>query len=149
MFFNLGRNSLKTKEGYGQNPRIPFWSHYDIDANGCWLWRGGKNKKGQGVVRYEGKNWITSRLAWYLTSGKTPPKMYVCHKCDNASCINPEHLFLGTPKDNTQDMINKGRRRPERPKLKIWSKCHPDRPYLARDMCSACYQRWWANEKDT
>lgn len=133
---------MKTKEGYGQNPRTPFWSHYDLQGE-CWIWRGGKNKKGQGVVRHEGRNWVTSRLAWTLTNGPIPEKHYVCHHCDVASCINPAHLFIGTPKDNTQDMINKGRRRPERPKLKLWAECHPDRPYLARGMCSRCYQRWW------
>lgn len=133
----------KTKEGYGQNPRVDFWSHYDDDMLGCWVWRGGKNRKGQGVVRYNGRNWVTSRLAWYLKHGQIPKGIFVCHKCDNPSCINPDHLFLGTPGDNIRDMIEKGRNK-TRPKLRIWAECHPDRPYLARGMCSACYQRWWA-----
>lgn len=138
---------MKSKEGYGQDSRILFWSHYD-EVGDCWLWRGGKNRKNQGVTYHNGRNWITSRLVWTLTNGTIPSGMYVCHSCDNPSCMNPEHLFLGTPKDNVHDMIKKGRRRPENPKTKIWATCHPDKRYIARGMCSACYQRWWANVKN-
>ena len=133
---------MKTKEGYGQNPRVDFWSHYD-DVDGCWIWRGGSNKKRQGCARYQGKTWGAARLAWTLTHGVIPDGMYICHRCDNPLCINPEHLFVGTPRDNVQDMVRKGRNK-VRPKTKFWAECHPDRPYLARGMCSACYQRWWA-----
>jgi hypothetical protein len=139
----------KTKEGYGQATWVPFWEHYDIIDGECWIWRGGKNRQGQGVVRHEGKNWVTSRLAWILSFGEIPPKIYVCHTCDNPSCINPNHLFLGTPKDNTQDMIRKGRRRPERPKLKIWAECHPDRAYLAKGLCYPCYHKRRRDAKNT
>ena len=132
----------KTKEGYGQNPRVAFWEHYN-NIDGCWVWCGGINKQGQGVVRHQGKNWVTSRLAWTLIHGEIPKGMYICHTCDNPSCINPDHLWLGTPKDNTQDMIRKGRRRPDRPKLLIWAVCHPDKPYVARGMCRTCYGRWY------
>lgn len=141
MSFSLERGLwMKTKEGYGQNPRVPFWSHYTVLGD-CWIWKGGKNKKGQGVVRHSGKNWVTSRLAWTLTNGPIPKGMFVCHTCDNPPCINPQHLFLGTPKDNSQDMVKKGRNK-TRPKIKIWANCHPNKPYLARGLCSACYQRW-------
>jgi hypothetical protein len=145
MSFNQERNLPKTREGYGQNPRTSFWDHYDKDTNGCWTWRGGKNRQGQGVVRHQGRNWVTSRLAWTLTNGPIPSGMYICHMCDNPSRINPAHLFLGTPQDNSLDMYRKGRH-PKRPKLKIWAVCHPERKYVARGMCSACYQRWWAHE---
>ena len=132
---------MKTKEGYGQNPRTPFWSHYDEDENGCWHWRGGKNKRGQGVVRHVGKNWVTSRLAWTLTYGPIPEGMFVCHSCDNPPCINPNHLFIGTPRDNVLDMVSKGRKVNREKKL-IWAECHPDQPYVARGMCRTCYGRW-------
>lgn len=49
------------------------------------------------------------RVAWRLVNGPIPEGMWVLHHCDNPSCVNPKHLFLGTPKDNAQDMIKKGR----------------------------------------
>ena len=135
---------MKSKEGYGQDPRIPFWPHKDINGKGCWIWRGGKNKNGQGVVRHEGRNWVTSRLAWTLVYGPIPNGLWILHRCDDASCINPNHLFLGTARDNSLDMWKKGRhtRRPR----KQWADCHPNKKHVARGFCCACYQQWWRNQ---
>jgi hypothetical protein len=57
-----------------------------------------------------GEVFRTHRLSWVVAHGKIPPGLCVLHKCDNAACINPEHLFLGTQNDNIRDCIRKSRR---------------------------------------
>jgi len=78
-------------------------------SNECWNWKAGCFKRGYGQFDYKNKNVKAHRLAWELTHGPIPEGMCVLHHCDNPPCCNPNHLFLGTKKDNTQDMINKGR----------------------------------------
>ena len=89
-----------------------FFKKARIKKSGCWHFVGAISKQGYGVVGYHGKVMPASRLAWILTHGEiSDTKLFVCHKCDNRRCINPDHLFLGTAKDNTKDMITKGRHR--------------------------------------
>lgn len=76
----------------------------------CWEWKGTKNKKGYGQVKYNGGRFYVHRLSYLIFIGDFYENKCVCHSCDNPSCINPKHLWLGTPKENTQDMIKKGRR---------------------------------------
>lgn len=66
-------------------------------------------KNGYGQTFYEGKIVYAHRLAYQLTHGPIPHGALVCHRCDTRRCVNPLHLFLGTHKDNTQDMLNKDR----------------------------------------
>jgi len=77
------------------------------DKNSCWNWKYA-NVEGYGKIGAK-NGWRTSRLAWYLKFGNIPHKLFVLHKCDNPSCCNPDHLFLGTNKQNVEDMIAKGR----------------------------------------
>lgn len=90
-------------------------SHIHIEKNGCWNWTASKNKQGYGNIgigsRKDGsrKTAKAHRVAFYIFNNVDPDGFDVCHKCDNPSCINPEHLFLGTEKDNMQDMYKKGR----------------------------------------
>jgi len=79
-------------------------------ANGCWEWQRGIGKKGYGVVSFQGKSSQTlSRVVWILWNGPIPDGLCVLHKCDNPPCCNPDHLFLGTHKQNALDKIMKGR----------------------------------------
>jgi len=83
-------------------------------TDGCWEWEGCKSKSGYGQFGVRGDNSYfvsryTHRVSWELYRGEIPKGLCVLHRCDNPSCVNPEHLFLGTHKDNTQDMVEKGR----------------------------------------
>jgi len=87
---------------------LNFWSKVQKHKNCCWIWTGAKDKYGYGRFKFKEKKWRTHRVAYYLTY-KDPGSLCVLHKCDNPSCVRPDHLFLGTNKDNTQDCIKKGR----------------------------------------
>jgi hypothetical protein len=86
-------------------------NRYIIDRNGCWIH---KHKPGpDGYVRLiktpETIGFAAHRLSYVLYKGDFDSQLYVCHGCDVRNCINPDHLFLGTAKDNTSDMYDKGR----------------------------------------
>ena len=86
---------------------------YQIDANGCWIWIADKSKQGYGRLTIQSnnikKNVRAHRVSYEVYNGPIPLGMLVCHSCDVPSCINPQHLWLGTAKDNTADRVAKGR----------------------------------------
>lgn len=85
-----------------------FWSKVDKSSD-CWLWTGGKDSWGYGTFWIEGKTKGAHRVAYELERGPIMNGLLVCHTCDVSNCVNPEHLFLGTQKDNMVDASNKGR----------------------------------------
>ncbi len=82
-------------------------------AGDCWKWKGYRVKPGNyGSIRGDGKGMVLAHRAVYEKyRGPIPKGMLVCHACDVSDCVNPAHLWLGTHKQNTQDMIQKGRGR--------------------------------------
>jgi len=89
-----------------------FMKHVNQNGKGaCWIWKGPKHSLGYGKFSLLKGTFLAHRISWLLFRGSIPKGMFLCHRCDNPSCVNPEHLFLGTPKENTTDMVNKGRLR--------------------------------------
>jgi hypothetical protein len=81
-------------------------------STGCWEWKGAKDRKGYASLSIDGKQVKAHRQSYMQLVGPIPEGMMICHKCDNPSCINPEHLFAGTALDNSRDCISKGRQKP-------------------------------------
>lgn len=84
-----------------------FWDKVNKTET-CWNWTASSRGVGYGAFKYEGLVYDSHRFVWFLTYGSFP-KLLVLHKCDNRRCVNPEHLYEGTFKQNVRDMVDRGR----------------------------------------
>ena len=92
-----------------------FWNNHRPVRRGrlvCWEWTLNRSPSGYGKLFWYGKHMRASRVSWMLSNKRDIPEgMFVLHKCDNPCCIRPSHLSVGTPKENSEDMVRKGRAR--------------------------------------
>lgn len=93
-----------------------FWRYVQPSGEGCWHWQGAVNEHGYGVIGRAGRGTglvKAHRLAYEIATGRQLRRdQLVCHHCDNPRCVNPDHLFVGTHRDNWNDMHRKGRGSP-------------------------------------
>lgn len=93
------------------NTAEEFWLQVQ-KSDTCWLWTAHESIDYHGRVRWMGKMHGAHRVSWRLANNaEIPHGLFVCHRCDTPACVNPDHLFLGTCKQNMEDMISKSRHR--------------------------------------
>jgi hypothetical protein len=105
-------NALRIR---AKNMLRTFWERFwiRVDKSGgpkaCWFWKGSITGSGYGEVWRGNKAHLCHRVVWERTHEAIPKGYFVCHHCDVRDCVNPDHLFCGTAKDNVRDCYNKGR----------------------------------------
>lgn len=105
------------------------------EETGCWEWTASRDSSGYGQFSYKGSMKGAHKVSYILHVGEVKKGLHVCHHCDNPCCINPSHLFLGTPRENGEDMYNKGRRqRMKCPSYVMWA--------IGKCRCEGCVQAY-------
>lgn len=129
-------------------------SKCEVAESGCWVWMGSRNTLGYANTVLKNQRWMAHRLAWVLAKGRIPTGKFICHKCDNPSCINPEHLFVGDHTENQRDMVAKGRHTKQvavclrghpfdTENTKLYTDCHGS----THRRCIECERGRWARER--
>lgn len=123
----LKKSGIPSLKKTWASPEERFWSFVDRgNLNGCWMWNGGKFGSGYGCFydfkirkQVQAHRWVFENIK----NMEIPAGMEVCHSCDNPLCVNPDHLWVGTHRENMDDMFSKNRRREpsgeEKPNAKL------------------------------
>ena len=104
--WNRMGDELADRQGFAEH----FWKHVQKTET-CWLWTMSLTSHGYGQTWTGERADKAHRIAYRFAYGEIPQGLHVCHHCDHPACVRPDHLFLGTPKDNAHDMVRKGRHR--------------------------------------
>ena len=105
----LGNTAWKARKFPPSNLSVRLWQKIAIaGTDDCWLWTAYRDRRGYGKIGNNGSSYLAHRIVFRLVNGDFPEHLKVCHRCDNPSCCNPNHLFLATQYDNVQDRHLKG-----------------------------------------
>lgn len=101
------------KNPMGRTPAERFWEKVERRGHDeCWPWLGSKDRWGRGYFSFRGKTERAPRVAWSLSYGEPfPADKDACHTCDNPTCVNPRHIWIGDARENLRDAVRKGRHR--------------------------------------
>jgi hypothetical protein len=105
----------------------PLYEHLD---GRCWKWKDATNKNGYALFQIMGRRTNANRVSYELFVGPITDNKFVCHHCDNRECTNPDHLYLGTPQDNSNDMVSRKRHRNGINHKKSSNKTHYNQPNI-------------------
>lgn len=116
----------------------------------CWIWKGSKTSTGYGDFRYKNQRMKAHRFSFLISNGHMA-KNYVCHKCNNPLCVNPSHLYDGTPKDNVRDMLlAKHQNNQSKMYCKRGHRLTEDNVYIHKTgsrRCKECHKLYYKNKK--
>lgn len=104
----------KTRSQIAENAAVRemlFHLPFHRSERKCWRWPKYRSDKGYGVIIFDGFKFTVHQLSFRHFKGLIPRGFVVMHQCDEPACFNPDHLFLGSQRDNVQDMVRKGRNR--------------------------------------
>lgn len=103
------RRAHRNEFGREMSPDM-FWPRVDVKGpDDCWLWTGRRRLSGYGTFTERGKTLVAHRRAYQIAKGQIPHGLVVRHTCDNPPCVNPNHLLVGTTRDNQRDKVERGR----------------------------------------
>jgi hypothetical protein len=120
--------------GRPRKPLAEYLRHNE--ATGCIEWTGAKARGGYGQIKLSGKMVYVHRVFYEFRHGPVPAGKFVCHMCDNPSCCNTDHLFLGTHAENMADKVAKGRAASLKGKYNPAAKLDPESVLMIRELCS-------------
>ena len=121
----ITENGRRVKVTQYSSPRLKFWAHVNKDGpehptlGKCWVWTGGKTSNYGNCKYIKGGGGYAHRSSWVIHFGAVPEGMMVLHQCDNRLCVNPDHLSVGTHKQNMKEMAERGRGSNQYSKLSV------------------------------